>query len=246
MFTAAADVKQGVRAEGKGTDMGQNAVILKSNPYGLIVNLSPDLPFEELLDAVEEKFRVSAGFFKNARLALTFRGRVLTMEQENRLVEAITQNSSIQVLCIVDEEKETEEYYRKALTHALEKKKEDDGLFCRGTLRSGQSVESETSLVILGDVNPGAQVISKGNIVVLGCCMGSVYAGAGGDEQCFIAALTLKPALVRIAGAAPKRSAIIKKEDPGDYPVEPKIVFVKDGHLQIKTITNETLCEYLA
>ncbi|MCC8137321.1 MAG: septum site-determining protein MinC [Clostridiales bacterium] len=225
--------------------MGQSAVILKSNPYGLIVNLSPDLPFEELLDAVGEKFRISAGFFKNARLALTFRGRTLTKEQETRIVEAIVQNSSIQVICIVDEERETAEYYRKALSHALEKKKDDDGMFCRGTLRSGQSLESETSLVILGDVNPGAQVTSKGNIVVLGCCMGSVYAGAGGDEHCFVAALTLKPALIRIAGAAPKRSAIIKKEDPGDYPVKPEIAFAKDGHLQIKAITNETLCEYL-
>ncbi|MCD7767098.1 MAG: septum site-determining protein MinC [Lachnospiraceae bacterium] len=226
--------------------MGQSAVILKSNPYGLIVSLSPDLPFEELLEAVAEKFRVSAAFFKNTRLALTFRGRILNREQEAALVDVIVQNSSIQVVCIVDEEKETAEYYRKALTHALEKKKEEDGQFYRGTLHKGESLESETSLVILGDVNPGAQVTAKGNIVVLGCCMGNVYAGASGDTGCFIAALTLKPAQIKIAGAAPLRSAIIKKKDPGDYPVDPEMVFVKDGHLQIKPITNETLYEYLA
>ncbi|MCD7716558.1 MAG: septum site-determining protein MinC [Lachnospiraceae bacterium] len=227
-------------------DHKQSAVILKSNPYGLIVNLSPDLPFEELLTAAGEKFRVSAGFFKNARLALTFRGRDLTREQEAALVDTIVQNSSIQVVCIVDEEKETAEYYRRALTHALEKKKEEDGHFYRGTLHRGESLESETSLVILGDINPGAQVTSKGNLVVLGCCMGSVYAGAGGDENCFIAALTLKPSLLKIAGAAPMRSAIVKTKDPGDYPVEPEMAFVKDGHLLINSITKETLCEYLA
>ena len=53
--------------------MSQSAVILKSNPYGLVLNLNSDLPFEELRKAVGEKFRESAGFFKNAKLALTFR-----------------------------------------------------------------------------------------------------------------------------------------------------------------------------
>ncbi|MCD7814710.1 MAG: septum site-determining protein MinC [Lachnospiraceae bacterium] len=222
-----------------------SAVILKSNPHGLIISLSPELPFDELVAAVEEKFRTSADFFRNARLALTFRGRNLTRDEENRLVDAIVENAKIQVVCIVDEEKESAEYYKKAVINAQRKKEEGDGFFHRGTLRSGQTLDSETSIVILGDVNPGAQVTSRGNIVVLGCCMGTIYAGAGGDDRCFAAALTMKPALIKIAGFA-ARSAIIKKKDTGDYPVDPKIVYVKEGHLQIKSITNETLCEYLA
>ncbi|MCD7955882.1 MAG: hypothetical protein LUG93_09080 [Lachnospiraceae bacterium] len=225
--------------------MKSSAVILKSNPHGLIVNLSPDLPFEELLAAVEDKFRTSADFFKHAKLALTFRGRSLTKEQELQLVEAIAQNSTIQVLCIVDEDRESAEYYREAVLHSLEKKKEEEELFYRGTLTAGHSLEVETSIVILGDVNPGASVVSKGNIVILGCCMGNVSAGAGGDANCFIAAMTMKPALVRIGGFS-ARSAIVKKKDPGDYPIDPKIVFAKDNHLQMKSITNETMCEYLA
>lgn len=225
--------------------MARSAVTLKSNPYGLILNLDPELPFEELCAAVAEKFHASAGFFKNSKLALTFRGRVLTHEQESRLIEAIVQNSRIEIICIVDEDKGTEEYYRKAVTHTLEKQEEAQGQFYRGTLRSGQVLETETSVVIIGDVNPGAQIISKGNIVILGCCMGNIYAGAGGDRSCFAAALTMKPMQVRIADKI-ARSAIAKKEDSGDYPVEPKIVYIKDDHLQIKPITNDTLGEYLS
>lgn len=224
--------------------MGRNAVILKSNPYGLILSLDPDLPFEELLQAVGEKFAASAGFFKNAKLALTFRGRKLTKEQEDLLIDEIVRNSKIQVVCIVDEEKQSEELYRRAVESALEKKKEEDGRFYRGTLRSGQVLETETSVVIIGDVNPGAQVVSKGNIVVLGCCMGNLYAGAGGDRGCFAAALTMKPMQVRIADKV-ARSAIVKKKDSGDYPLDPKIVYIKEDHLQIKPITSENLCEYL-
>jgi septum site-determining protein MinC len=224
--------------------MGQSAVILKSNPYGLILNLDPELPFDELRQAVADKFRTSARFFKNATMAVTFRGRVLTKDQELQLVEEIVQNSKIHVICLVDEEKESEEYYKQAVTHALEKRREEDGQFYRGTLRSGQVLETETSVVIIGDVNPGAQVISKGNIVILGCCMGNIYAGASGDSGCFAAALTMKPMQVRIADKM-ARSAIVKKTDTGEYPVDPQIIYIKDDHLQIKPITNETLSEYL-
>ncbi|HIR77037.1 MAG TPA: septum site-determining protein MinC [Candidatus Choladousia intestinipullorum] len=224
--------------------MGRSAVIIKSNPYGLILNLDPELPFDELREAVADKFKKSAGFFKNATLALTFRGRVLTKEQELQLLEAVVQNSGIHVICIVDENKETAEYYKKAVTHAMEKQKEEDGQFYRGTLRSGQTLETESSIVIIGDVNPGAQVISKGNIVVLGCCMGNIYAGASGNSGCFAAALTMKPMQVRIADKL-ARSAIVKKTDSGEYPIDPKIIFIKDGHLQIKPISGDTLSEYL-
>lgn len=229
----------------RGIKMGRSAVIIKSNPYGLVLNLDPDLPFEELQKAVGEKFKESAAFFKKARLALTFRGRVLTKEQEALLVDEIVENSGIHVLCLVDEAKETADYYKKAITHALEEQKKEDGQFYRGTLRSGQVLETESSVVIIGDVNPGAQVISKGNIVILGCCMGNIYAGATGNRGCFAAALTMKPMQVRIADKM-ARSAITKKTDTGEYPVDPKIVYIKEDHLQMKSITNETLCEFLA
>lgn len=61
--------------------------------------------------------------------------------------------------------------------------------FIKGTLRSGQVLESETSIIILGDVNPGATVVSKGNVVVLGALKGTIHAGATGNEASFVAAL---------------------------------------------------------
>ena len=39
---------------------------------------------------------------------------------------------------------------------------EKNGQFYRGTLRSGQSIEVDGSIVILGDINPGAQVTAGG------------------------------------------------------------------------------------
>lgn len=171
--------------------MNRNTVMIKSNKYGLIVILDDKIPFEELLLDIADKFRESANFFKNAKMAVSFRGRVLTKPQEKMVMDTIISNCGIHILCIVDEVPEHEEYYRQAVELAMEKKETSDGMFHRGTLRAGQVLETEHSVVILGDVNPGANVISKGNIVVLGSCRGNVYAGASGDRDCIVAALVL-------------------------------------------------------
>ncbi len=74
-----------------------------------------------------------------------------------------------------------------------------NGLFYKGTLRSGQSLETKESLVIIGDVNPGAKVIAGGNIVILGALKGSVIAGSNGNHNAFVMALSMDPIQIQIA-----------------------------------------------
>ncbi len=223
--------------------MSKIPVLIKSNKYGLVIRLDDQLPFPELLEAVAVKFRDSAGFFKNARMAVTFQGRILTRDQENRLVEAIVSNSMIEIACIVEERPEEEAYYEAAL-RAAEELDARDGMFYRGNLRSGQSLEVETSIVVLGDVNPGASIVSKGNVVVLGSCRGNVYAGAAGNRDCIVAALVMKPIQIRIADKL-ARSAITKRSDTAEYAVDPKIAYVKDNHIFVKNLVHSTLKDIL-
>lgn len=67
-------------------------------------------------------------------------------------------------------------------------------------IRSGQKIETEHSLIILGDVNSGAEIVAGGDIVVLGTLRGVAHAGAydetGGGR--FIFALNLHPTQLRI------------------------------------------------
>lgn len=44
--------------------MKQQAVVIKSNRYGITLFLNRDLPFQELLEAIGEKFRTPSDFFK--------------------------------------------------------------------------------------------------------------------------------------------------------------------------------------
>ena len=222
--------------------MNTNSVIIKCNKYGMIVILDENLPFEELIKDVEDKFKESAKFFKNAKMAMTIRGRSLTQAEEKQVVETIVDSCGLHILCIIDEDRKEELLFHQAVDKAMEEKDAEDGWFYRGTLRSGQVLESEHSIVIIGDVNPGANVTSKGNIVVLGSLRGIAYAGATGDRNCFVAALVMKPIQVKIADKM-ARSAITKRVDDAEYKLDPKIAYVKEDHIYVKPISQEILGE---
>ena len=54
------------------------AVVIKSNKYGINLVLDKTMPFRELLVAIKEKFLESEKFFKDAKMAISFEGRELT------------------------------------------------------------------------------------------------------------------------------------------------------------------------
>ncbi|MEO1003499.1 MAG: septum site-determining protein MinC [Cyanobacteria bacterium J06638_7] len=71
----------------------------------------------------------------------------------------------------------------------------------RGTLRSGDHLEAEASVLVLGDVNPGARVSAGGHVLVWGRLRGMAHAGCKGDGDARIVALQLRPLQLRIAGS---------------------------------------------
>lgn len=77
--------------------------------------------------------------------------------------------------------------------------------FHRGAVRSGQKIEYEGSLVILGDVNDGAEVIAGENIVILGILRGLAHAGAKGNKDAVIAASSIEAPQLRIANIVRER-----------------------------------------
>ena len=67
------------------------------------------------------------------------------------------------------------------------------------SLRSGQNINFDGNVVILGDVNPGAEIVAGGHILVMGSLRGVVHAGATGDEEATVTALHFAPTQLRIA-----------------------------------------------
>ena len=72
-------------------------------------------------------------------------------------------------------------------------------LFHQGTLRSGESLEAEGDVLLLGDVNPGAKISAGGDVLVWGRLLGIAHAGNTGNNQAKIIALQLRPLQLRIA-----------------------------------------------
>ena len=71
----------------------------------------------------------------------------------------------------------------------------------RGTLRSGDHLESDGSVLLLGDVNPGARITAAGHVLVWGRLRGNAHAGHLGNSSAKIVALQLRPLQLRIATA---------------------------------------------
>ena len=100
--------------------------------------------------------------------------------------------------------------------------------FHRGSLRSGQKMEVDGSIVILGDVNSGAEVIASDNIVVLGTLRGLAHAGAKGNKQAIIGAGALDAVQIRIAN-------IVKEIDRDEEPLHQQVcVYVTENEIIIE------------
>lgn len=175
------------------------------------IHLSTEAEFDVLAEIIAKKFRDSAKFFKGARMAVSFSGRVLTRSEEDEILDIIGNNTDIEILCIVSYDEKMEAAYRSIAEQSLLDIEKRNGQFYRGTLAKRQVLESDDSIVILGDVEPGAKVIAKGNIVIMGTLYGSVHAGAAGDQSAFIAALSMQPKKLCIGGIEAKRQIICQE-----------------------------------
>ena len=245
----------------------KSSVIIKGNKYGFQIVLNPTLPFEELLHEVALKFKESMHFFDFSRpIAVSFEGRTLTQGEQNLLVDTIMENSGLKINYIIDGAKAVETKFAQVLSSMDEEDsaEEDEGLaelidfpesrlgkngqFYRGTLRSGQKIEVDGSIVILGDINPGAQIIAGGNVVVLGCLKGTVFAGFPEDKSAFVASLMMEPMQIQIGNCiarSPDQKTKSKKSarKKNQKQLEAKLAFVENDNVFIETITRTLINE---
>lgn len=245
----------------------KDPVLLKGNHFGLTIVLDPKLDFDTLLEAIGDKFESANGFFNSEKqIAIRIEGRTLTTKQVEQMIDMISKKSSLMIAYVMEEDKVVETTFKEVVERSIRLTEEKNrihpkdggvgfGQFYKGTLRSGQSLESDASVVVVGDVNPGAMVTAKGNVVILGCAKGNIYAGIDGDENAFIAALDMQPMQVRIG------SLIARSSDDEDHKrkkrkikfgrqskdsnqmAEAQIAFVEDGNIYIEPISKALLNE---
>ena len=78
------------------------------------------------------------------------------------------------------------------------------------TVRSGQVIQSNGNVVIIGDCHPGCEIHAAGDITVWGVLGGIAHAGCKGNTKARIRALNLNAIQLRIADSYARRPDYIK------------------------------------
>lgn len=214
-----------------------NSVVIKGNKNGIVIVLDPELPFEALKERCAQKFIDSSKFLGDCKTAISFEGRSLSAAEELELLDVIRENSKLDVVCVLDKDDSKSKSFEDAINEKLMDYSGNVARFYKGNLRSGQVLEMDTSVIVIGDVNPGASVVSNGNIIVLGSLKGTAYAGASGNINAFVLALDMMPIQIRIS------DVIARSPDKPDKQsaAETKIAYLEDGRIYTETVSKNVL-----
>ena len=173
----------------------------------IVIKLSENATQEQIVEGLKKKLTELKKLYKDEKTPIRVTGKILKNKEIDEIQELI--KSKIDVEIEFDSPKglglsNIKKTFEKEIATSETK-------FHRGSLRSGQRLETEGSLVILGDVNSGAEVIASDNIVVLGALRGLAHAGAKGNKQAIIAAGLFDAVQVRIANVVKE---INRDEEP--------------------------------
>ena len=188
--------------------MRKNCVSINLKKDKIVIKLNEDTKQEELVECLKKKLPELKKLYKDEKTPINVAGKVL----KNKEIEEIQK--------IIKEKIDVEIEFDSPKTlglHGIKKTFEkeiavSETKFHRGSLRSGQKLESEGSIVIIGDVNSGAEVMASDNIIVLGSLRGLAHAGAKGNKQAIIAAGLIDTVQIRIAN-------IVKEIDRDEEPL---------------------------
>ncbi|HPU41475.1 MAG TPA: septum site-determining protein MinC [Acetivibrio clariflavus] len=220
--------------------MNEGSVVFKGSLNCLTIIMKEEIEFDEILNQIEEKITSAGKFFKGAKLKVKYRGKKLSFEEEEKVFQLLQSKSGAQITGIemdMEEPPKVEvepipqphakirmsNFYFKGLEEGITK-------FYRGTVRSGQLINFDGNLVVIGDVNPGAELIATGNVVVMGSLRGIVHAGANGNKEAIVVALNLQPTQLRIADIITRSPD--EKDNSGQF--IPEIAYIKDDMVYIE------------
>ena len=194
-------------------------VTIKGVRQGILLILPDSGEWDAVVEQLETKLAAAASLIQGAKTQLDVGERAVSSERLEALVKRLVAGFSLEPIALIgthEESRASAAAAGLAVTVAspptlLEKPVvpvappvdplavPNNALYLRQTLRSGQSIRHDGTIVICGDVNPGAEVIATGDIIVFGTLRGVAHAGAAGDEDCQIIAINLRPTQIRIA-----------------------------------------------
>jgi len=184
----------------------------------ILVKINEEATQEEIVEELTKKIKQLKKLYQEEKTPIEITGKVLKTSELEEVQQIIQSQIDVEVQTDIPKTLGLHSI-KKTFNKQIDNSETE---FYRGALRSGQRLEVEGSIIILGDVNSGAEVIAGENIVVLGTLRGLAHAGAKGNNGAIIAAGVLETVQLRISNVVkeiekeetlPKHAYVYIKED---------------------------------
>lgn len=160
-----------------------------------IIKISEEANQQEIIKSLSEKLPELKHLYQDEKTPIKITGKVLKNKEIEEVKALIKEQIDVEVIFDMPQT-----LGLSGIVRAFQKEIDfSETKFYKESLRSGQKIEEEGSIIILGDVNSGAEVIASENIVVLGKLRGLAHAGAKGNQKAIISAGELDTVQIRIA-----------------------------------------------
>ena len=173
----------------------RNCVMINLKKNEILIKIAENAEQREIVECLKRKLPELKKLYKDEKTPIRVIGKILKNKEMDQIQNMVTNEIDVQI-----EFDTPKSLGLSSIKRTFEREiAVSETKFHRGSLRSGQKLETEGSIVILGDVNSGAEVIASDNIVVLGNLRGLAHAGAKGNKQAIIAAGLLDTVQIRIS-----------------------------------------------
>ncbi len=190
-----------------------NCVMVQLKTDRMIIKINEEAEQKEIIASLKEKMSDLKKLYQKDTTPIYIVGKVMKNKEMDEIQAIIKENIDVKI--------EFESPKILGL-HGIKKpfSREigtSETMFHKGALRSGQKIEFEGSIVILGDVNDGAEVIASENIVILGDLRGLAHAGAKGNKEAIIAAQAIQCPQIRISNIIKELDIRVESEQIYQY-----------------------------
>lgn len=209
--------------------MYNDGVLIKGNREGInaTINMNRFTCFEDMLQLLIKKLSKGKHFYKGTTLILKLDLKSLSKNNVQTLRETLLNEIELKDIILEDINQDFDKGNERE-SNMFSGVYEGRTKFIRKTVRSGQSINYQGNIVIIGDVNSGSEVYAAGNVIVLGRIRGKVHAGTNGNTKAVIAAFLLQPEILRIS------NVIAMSPDDIEKPRYPELAKIKDGTIIVE------------
>ena len=225
--------------------MGEgNLVVFKGTVDGIVVILDEKASFEEVISYFKQKLNESKTFFKGSKVGIRFKGRLLSAQEQEELIDILKKQNIINVSFVHPFENEPILYDEKMLWVKNELDTMNGSLthFYYGIIRSGMEIEYPGNVIVFGDINPGGVIKAGGNVIVFGVIKGKVHSGLDANfKKPFIISRGIAPIQIGIKNVI----APCPKEEKG-ISEELQIAYLIDEQVYVDVLDTKSISHMLS